>query len=461
MNKDLTVMGIRGGGYANLELVRVDFDKGVNKVGGKNRQGKSNLIDLIGIFRGKEYMAEVPLKKDEDKGKFEIPLVDGDGEIKYIVKYSFTKKHSYVTVTDEEGAEVPLKILKDLLSPCMDPSEFFFNATSKGKGAKDRRLEAINVIRELMKYNVDVDALLKAIGLKADTTIQSLISQHRDDPIAFLDAMDKHVSENRKTHKAKLADAKGTKSTLEEVIPKDKRDIEVQDTSEIVAKQQELQERTVKSAQALEKGQTLQEKVTVLEAQLETATAELEEFRKWHGEDASELHAAEELEKLTKAMADREEHNELARKAEQLREVKASIKTYEKGVEKRDDLIDKIRSLRTKTLENADMPIKGLSIEGDTILKDGIPLGQDSTEEGLTDSFMIGLAKFEAMHPDQERLKTMLIQNASLMDSDAKERLYDLAKENGIQLIVELVLDEPCQGVIFVDNGVAVNVEED
>jgi hypothetical protein len=459
--QDLKIMGIKGGGFANLTVVNVKLDKGVNEVGGKNRQGKSNLMALLGAFRGKEHFGQMPLNKDSEKGKFTIPIVDSEDEVRYTVKYSFTKNDTYVKVLDEEGKSVHLQVLKDLLSPCMDPSELFYNATSTGTGAKDRRMRAIGVIRELMKYNTDNETLLDSIGLNADAHIKSLLSQHKDDPIAFLDALDAHVCSNRKEYKDKLAQAKGTQTTLKEAVPPEMRKIEEIDASDIIEKQRELQESSIKSAQALEKGRSLEGRVTALEAELKAAKDELEAFREAHGDDTSEKHASEELEELENMLGEREEHNRMARKAAELREVGKSIEGYEMGIEARDDIIDKIRSERVKTIENADMPIEGLSIKGDTIYKNGIPLGQDSTEEGLTDSFMIGLAKFEAMNPDQERLKTMLIENASLMDSDAKKRLYDLAAEHDVQLVVELVLDEPQQGVIFVDGGVANNVEED
>jgi len=459
---DLKVLGIKGGGYANLTVVDVEFEPGVNKIGGKNRQGKSNLIELIKIFKGKEYMADVPLNIDADDGKFTIPLVDGDGEIKYTVKYSFTKKKEYVSVTDEEGNSVPLQMLKDLLSPCVDPNEFHDNATATGAGGKDRRMKAINILRELMTYDdFDQAAVLKEVGLTRDTHIMSLMSQHKDDPIAFLDSLDSYVMENRAKYKVKKEQLDGTLKTLKEAVPTDKRKIEPLDIQDIFKKQEELQEKVRESAVSIEKGQSLEGVVTKLEAELEDAKKRLETWRSTHSEDISEQHAAKELEELKETLASREEHNKLAEKAQQLRDGKSKMKEYEKGIEIRDAMLKSIRKKRVKVIEDADMPVEGLSIEGDTILKNGIPLGQDSTEEGLTDSFRIGVAHFKKLHPDQPVLKTMLISNASLMDKDSREKMYELAKQEDIQMLIELVMEEKQKGVIFVEDGVAVNTEEE
>ena len=459
-NKDLRVLSIKGGGYANLSVVDVTLEPGLNKVGGKNRQGKSNLMELLRIFGGKEFMADMPLKKGEEDGQFTIPLGDSEGNVRYTVKYSFTKKNSYVKVQDEDGESVPLSILKELLSPCMDPNEFHALATAQGNGAKQRRLQAIGILRELMSYNVTPQEIADEFSLGEDAHVKSLVSQNSDDPIAFIDALDVYICENRSKFKVKQEQAQGTLKTLREAVPADKRNIEEIDAEDVFKKQQELQERVTANAVALEKGSALEGRLQALQAQVAEVQEELEKWRSTHEADDSEVHAVAELEKLKETLAEREEHNVLARKAAELRDMQKKLESYEKGIEARDKLVKKVRTRRTKTLEAADMPIEGLSIEGDTIMKHGIPLGQDSTEEGLTDAFMIGLAKFEKMHPDQEALKTMLISNASLMDAESKERMYDLGREHNVQLIVELVMDKEESGVIFVDNGVAVNNEE-
>ena len=460
MSNDLHVMAIKGGGFANLKLVDVEFANGVNKVGGKNRHGKSNLLKLIQMFKGKAFMPEIPKNVDERKGKFEVTLGDPENNLRYTVKYAFTEKNSYISVEDESGATVGVDVLKSFLSPCLDPWEFYENATATGPSAKERRKRAMDVLKGLMTFTWDRKAFVEALGLSGDAHTQSLSSQTKDDPISFLKELESYFMENRKQWKDAAANTKGAIETLEASIPIEKRKIQEVDINDLFTEHAKLQQDLSRHQVALDRATNLEQNIQRLKSELATAEKALEDMRKENIALDSAEEIAEKMKALKVKMDAVKEDNILAGKVKELAEHEEELDKVEAKIEARTSDLERIREERLTVLESADMPIEGLTVEDGNIIKNGIPFGQDSTEEGITDSFLIGLSRFKKQNTETPKLMTMVIHNASLMDSEAKERLYALAQEHGVQLIVELVMDKKENGVIFVEDGVCKTEEK-
>lgn len=453
---DLHIMRIKGNGFLNLKAVDVTMDGGVVKVGGTNRAGKTSLLKLIKLMAGKNEMPELPKTEGTKKGKFEIALGDGEGKTQVIVKYSFTDKNSYVSVEDAEGEKIGLEILKEMLSPCLDPWGFYQNATAEGTGAKTRRAKAVELLKELMVTDYDLEPLLTLLGMTDNTHVRSLLSQHKGDTLGFLTALEASYFETRARWNDKVKTLTGTVATLKKEIPPEDRDAEEVKIEDLFAKQKELQAVQTAHDKYEMEFSSLEDDVHGLEAKLAAAKQAVEEKRA----EAAKLPScdAAELESLEVEIRTVSQKNEVARKAKDLKEREAELEKTEEGAEARTEAIAEIRQARLDAMASASMPIEGLAIEDGNITKNGIPLGQDSHEEGLTDAFMIGLAKFDMMKEDAPKLKTLLLPDASLLGKKATERLVGLAEEHGVQLIMELVMDERTSGVqIFVEDGEAKN----
>jgi len=451
-------MSIKGGGFMRLECVDLALQNGIVEIAGKNRQGKSCILNLIQMMKGKEYMPEIPKTKDQRKGKFDIELGDTEGVVRYIVKYSFTDKNSYLSVEDTEGKSLGLNFLKDFLSPCMDPIEFYQNATATGLGAKERRRRALDVVREVMTFDFDLPAFKKKTGLEEDDRINVLYSE-ASDPVEFFAKCEEYIKANRKEWNDVAKSLQGRVDTLQEQVPITARGLEPVSTATLLAEFQEAQAKANRVENLHNDVKRCHSEVERLKAALESAINALSTSADALQQAISE--PAPCLDDVKAQLASVERINDHARKSAELRKLEAELSDTEQAIERRNDILTDIASEREKVLASAKMPVKGLSMDGDSIVKDGIPLGQDSTEEGITDAFMIGLAKFEQMDAaNKPKLKTMLISNASLMDKEARDRLYGLATQHGVQLIMELVMDEAKSGVIFVENGIAVNTQE-
>lgn len=453
---DLHIARIKGSGFLNLRAVDVVLEDGVVKVGGDNRQGKTSLLKLIELLAGKAAMPELAKTEGEKKGKFQIDIDDKDGVTQYLVKYSFTDKNSYVSIEDPAGEKVGQTIFNEMLSPCLNPWGFFQDAIATGTGAKARRAKAIELLKELMTVNYDMTTLLAALGVGQNTHVLSLMSQHKDDPLALLAALEAMYVENRALWNAKVTTLTGTVATLKKEIPPAERDAKEMDVEALFAQQRELH--AVQSAHSKYETEhnALEERVMAAEGALEYAKAALEAKRL----EAEKLPACDQaaLEELADQIKSVSARNEQARKARDLKEKETALEAAIESAEAKNEAVTLIREAKMEALESAEMPIEGLAIEDGNITKHGIPLGQDSHEEGLTDSLMIALAKFNKMGEDAPKLKTLLLPDASLLGKKATERIIQVAKEHGVQLVMELVMDERQSGVIFVEDGVAENV---
>jgi len=453
---DLHIARIKGSGFLNLRAVDVVLEDGVVQVCGDNRQGKTSLLKLIKLLAGKNEMPELAKTEGEKKGKFQIDINDKAGVTQYLVKYSFTDKNSYVSIEDPSGQKVGQTIWNEMLSPCLDPWGFYQDATAEGTGAKARRAKAIELLKELMTVDYDTSDLVKKLGVSENTHVQSLLSQHKGDPLGFLAALEGTYVENRALWNAKVTALEGAVATLKKEIPPEQRDAKEVDVGVLFAQQRELQAVQQAHSRYEMEYAGLEERVKEAEGALAQAKAALEAKRK-EAENLPDCDGAA-LERLDSEIKSVSTRNELARKAKDLKDKEAALESATEAAEAKQEAVTLIREAKTEALESAEMPIPGLAITDGNITKNGIPLGQDSHEEGLTDSLMIALAKFNKMGEDAPKLKTLLLPDASLLGKKAAERIIQVAKEHGVQLVMELVMDERQSGVIFVEDGVAENV---
>lgn len=109
----------------------------------------------------------------------------------------------------------------------------------------------------------------------------------------------------------------------------------------------------------------------------------------------------------------------------------------DKLTEKSDELTRKIelaRELPAQILQEAKLPIKGLTVEDGVPLINGLPISNLSDGELLELCVDISVCK-----PGQ--LEIILVDGAERLDKDNRERLYARCKEKGLQLIATRVTD--------------------
>ena len=112
-------------------------------------------------------------------------------------------------------------------------------------------------------------------------------------------------------------------------------------------------------------------------------------------------------------------------------------------------LIDKVLFDKAQELEEAEMPIFGLSVTETGVEYKGIPFSQLSSSEQLRVSLSIAMA----LNPD---LKVIRITNGSLLDKKSEKVIEELAEKYDFQIWIEKVDDSGKIG-FYIEEGEVVN----
>ncbi len=121
--------------------------------------------------------------------------------------------------------------------------------------------------------------------------------------------------------------------------------------------------------------------------------------------------------------------------------------------------IDEIDNNKSKQLENADFPVKGLSFNEDDVLYNDLPFDEKqlSSEELLKVSFAMAIAS-------SPTLKTILIRHGAFLDKNNLKLIGQMAKKANIHVFVEIVgnVDNDIEAsVLMIENGKIVNEFDD
>jgi hypothetical protein len=96
----------------------------------------------------------------------------------------------------------------------------------------------------------------------------------------------------------------------------------------------------------------------------------------------------------------------------------------------------------------ADMPVPGLTIEGEQVLLDGTPFTDTSAGRKLRTSAAIAMR----LNPE---LRAIVIRDGSLLDAENRRIVDELAVEHDFTVLMEIVDENAPTGVIFEDGTVA------
>ncbi len=140
----------------------------------------------------------------------------------------------------------------------------------------------------------------------------------------------------------------------------------------------------------------------------------------------------EQVAALNKKIREAEEHN---RKVQNQAGRNADLANLRRETNDRDQLTAKIEELdarKAKILRDAKLPVAGLSLEGDAVLYQGVPLEQAGDATRLEVATALGFA----LNP---KIRVAFIRQGSLLDENALARMARMAGEHGGQVWIERV----------------------
>jgi len=188
------------------------------------------------------------------------------------------------------------------------------------------------------------------------------------------------------------------------------------------------------------------------EAELVAARSELAKLRQSY--EAANIRAANlqdpDIDAIDQQLAELETVNRRVRAKSDRAALVAKIRADRKTADSLTTQLDVIDADRTRRLEEASakLPVPGLSLDGDTVTLNGVPLVQASTAEQIR----TGLAISSALNP---KLRVALIRDGSLIDEQGLKAIQAWAEANDTQVFLERVSAGAPVGVVIEDGEVS------
>lgn len=416
----------------NVKRIRaVDITPGDSNmvvIGGRNAQGKSSLLDSIEMaLGGAGSVPQRPVRSGEDGAHVTVDLGD------IVVTREFSANgESRLKVESKDGAvyKSPQTMLDALVGKLsFDPLAFTRLDEKQQHG----------VLCKLVK--LDLGALdTQRAELYAERT-----QVNRQAKAAAQRAADMPVHEMSETAEISVAELSSQLQAARKL------------EREAAEKQAQSERAGVAAVDLVERIEATEAEIRDLNNAIELAQKKVADLRDRVGIETSAsnslLAAAERLKaevpdvaaihaRIQSAEAINSRLRANTAKTEARREA-LRIETAVKELGKR---IAGIDEQKATAIAAASFPVAGLSVNGDGVLFNNVPLDQASSAERLRVSVAIGLA----MNP---KLRVLLVRDGSLLDDDGLRMLGTVAAENDAQLWVEKVSGDGAGCSVVIEDG--------
>lgn len=410
----LKIYNLQASNVLNLEFINIATNGDSVTLYGDNGAGKSSVLDSIRFaLSGRDLGAVAePVRHGEQSGDIVLDLGD------MVIKRHFTNNSSTLIVENKDGMryKTPQAILDGFRgNVSFDPMQF------AGLPEKQQR-----------------EILLGLIDLPID--LDELAEQRK----AIYDART-HINRDVKQLEGQIAGIVVVDVPAEEISAVGVME-QMQAATETIANNKSFRENLLKEKDAMEelviKGGELKLEISRIQKKIDEKNELIPVLKI----DADKL-VDPDLEQFKCQLEDVELINAGVRKMReraQLHDRLTELKGKSLGMTVDMTAIDE---LKTKTIQEANMPVDGLGFAEMGVTFEGIPLSQRSSGELRMISAAIGMA----LNP---KLKVLWVKDASLLDSDSLEDLKELAKKHGYQLWLEIVGDSEEVGIHIKDGGV-------
>lgn len=417
----MKIIRFRAENIMRLRVVEITPSGDIVVLGGKNRAGKTSVLDSIMMaLGGARTMCDRPIRKGTKQAEVELDL----GEL--VVKRTFTKKGTTLKVTGKDGTALasPQAVLDKLTGLLtFDPLQFT-------KQAPKTQLETLKSIAGLdftdLRAKRDV-AYTQRTAVNRDVVQAASI---RDGLASYPDAPAELVSVDELTaeHK-KRQTINGIKATAQRVL------------DDLRTKQETF---STRASEAHDRATELAEAARRVEEDAKVALKEAERIESHCNEAAEKVAAMPEAneDEIVQQLAAASETNRRVTANTQHAEATARCKTLSKQSDNLTGELERIDEQKAQAIAEAKLPVDGLGLDEEQVLLGGLPFSQASSAEQLHASVAIAAA----MNPE---LKIMLIRDGSLMDSDSLKLLCELSAKHECQVWIERVGEgEECQVII-------------
>ncbi|NEV75523.1 AAA family ATPase [Rhodopseudomonas sp. BR0C11] len=430
----LRILSLEVENILRVVAVRLQPNGQVLELTGKNRAGKSSVIDALWIALGGKIPPD-PIHDGAEMGQVLVEIGDDTG-LKYSVQKRIKQKENgeiapSLIIENADGAKISnaQTILNALIgSLSCDPLDFIamkpkdqfdllkrfvpgvdFEAIEKAN-ADDFSIRT-DVNRDIKNRRAQLDAI------KVDEASEQI------DVDALLEELTKAADHNAAIERQKL-----------EIQTNENRAIEtLRRAQQLVDEAQDLRRRADDLDQ---NAATLRDEATQLAESVNSAPDLPDPI------DPTALRT-----KINEARAHNTRVQENERAIAQRSRLEADLKILEEQSSALTAAIESRKAAKEKAISEAEMPVPGISFGDGIILYEGHPLQNASQAQKL----QIAIAVAEAMQP---RLRFITTKNAALLDDESWAAMTKLAEEKDLLIIAETVNSSRPTAVVIEDGHV-------
>lgn len=405
----------------------------LNRVTGRNRSGKSSLLNaVVEAFKSSGVNPKL-IKVGEDSAKILIGLDDG-----IIINRQLTQTANHLkVVADGQPLSAPQKFLNDLFgqSIIFNPIEFFF---AKPKERRRMLLSSIPI-------SIDQSALIDMLG-DLPVPIDLRRFDYSGHGLDVLERIQKEVYDRRHEQNIEL-------TRLKKAVEQDKLDIpdtfdgerykdfniqdKVDQLTEAKGAISQNQQDTAQLERLRDRSAKINTEIERLEAEIKRLKDERERVRKEGTELAKKVKSFQQPE-TQELEADINDYNRSQKIILKLEEIDRKQGEVEKSVQVHSALDNFYKALTTrvprKLFSSVKLPADNLEIKGDDILINGVASETLSTSEQW--DFCVSIAESLA-----GRLKLICCDGFEALDKQNYKAFEDRVAKGDFQYIITLVTD--------------------
>ena len=437
----MRIARLEANNFKKLKAVEVDFEgKNMVQISGKNKQGKSTILDAIwSALGGARELPEDPIRHGESRAQIRLELDD------MLVERVITENDTKLKVTNLKGEDLksPQTLLNNLISEIGLRPRKFANADKS---------EQVDMLLDVVDLDFDITEL--------EWIVDDMEIKEKDNPLETIDTVYDDIYQERRDINRDLKKEENTLKSYADVKKKEKVDI-----NQLIDERDKLQ----KENQEIENLQRHRKEKKKEIASLDDEIKELEEKLRLKKEEKSKkeqsledlddsldnkLEVKEEnnnrIEQLNEKIKNASEINEQARKYKEKKEIKDRVDKLNEESNSYSNMLDSIKDYKERLIKEAEFPVDGLSFNNGEVYYNQAPFDQASRTEKLE----VGFAILKALNPD---LKVILIEDGNTIDEENLQVLERLAEDENYLIIMEYMDESGEVGLVIEDGEIVKN----
>ena len=406
-----------------VSAVEIKPDGRIVNITGKNRVGKTSILDSISLLFSRLAKDEIesPLKDGEDKGSIVADLGD------VVATKTYRRKG------DETIAKITLK-----------------NKDGSTYDSPQTRLTDMSTV-----LSFDPSALKNMVPEDQVKALIGLIG--KGDELALIDKNRKSEFENRTNTNRRLKDSQGALKALGDAPDIDGEPVElsIADTMRAVEDARNHNDAIARRDRSLSDLETdalgLKGELEHHQGEVEWIEKELAQAREDYAATLAQRKAMGDpidTDAMTANLATVESHNTKVRALNERQSVIADIDARTKEAEQFTASIARLDADKRQIISDADMPVEGLSFDDNGITLNGVHIKDWSSAEEIETGFAMAVAA----NPE---LRLIIIKNGSLLDTEARKLIAKMADEHDFHVWIETVDESAENAIVIVDGQVA------